>query len=76
MYIVYECDDHQSYNSFCIKLITGNKKIATKHFNSGAKQYQNKGDGWMLVLAEYEPRIVKEFDNDVIKEFNILKQFK
>ena len=73
MYIVYECDDHQSYDSFCMKLMTGNKKMATNHFNLGAKRYQNKGDGWMLVLAEYEPRIVKEFDNDVIREFNILK---
>ena len=72
IYIIYECDAHRSYSSFCIKEICTSKTTAIAFYKEGKKRYYQKGDGYFLNLAEYEPRFNLSFDNSVLADMNII----
>jgi hypothetical protein len=74
IYIVYECDAHRSYKSFCVKEIFTNKKKALAFYNKGVKLFKAQGESdWYINLAEHKPRLNLSFDNDVLHDMVLIK---
>jgi hypothetical protein len=72
LYIVFECDDHRSYDSYVIKLITSSKKVANKLYNAARKHYDTD-DSYHLNIASYTPVLIPECDNNVLRDLVVFR---
>lgn len=73
IYIVFECDEHCSYNSYVIKEIFTNKAEALSFYNKGKKHYSNVGEKYILNLAVHTKRLNLSLDNNVLRDLIIMK---
>jgi hypothetical protein len=71
LYVVFECDNHRSYNSYVIKLITPSILIANKLYKTAKKEWI--GSDHYLNIGEYIPKFVPECDNNILNEISVIK---
>ena len=77
IYIVYGCDKHRLYHSYCIKGIFTNKKEALKAYKKIKPGYKNDIDGWILNLASYNAKEINVHSgSNALKDFNVIKSTK
>jgi hypothetical protein len=69
LYIIYEADLHESYDSMVIKFI-GPQRIAKKLYDKSKKRYMNSGSDYQLIFGVYEPLECPEMDNNILKEIS------
>lgn len=71
IFIVFECDTHRQYSSYCIKFMSTNKALVDRFYCRLHKEYA-KGD-WYLNLAEYSPIADTGSGANVFREFEVIK---
>ena len=72
IYIVFECNSHRDYNSYCIKEITSNKRYAKEFFQENRFSYSMDDNGYSLNLACYTPGSTG-IDGNSLREFELLE---
>ena len=70
IYIVYEIDEHQTKDTFCIKGLSTSKKEAKQFFKEHKKDFQKD---WFLILGKIESGKFDIFSN-IINEIEIIKE--
>jgi hypothetical protein len=56
IYIIYEVDEHHSYDSIVVKHLDTNKKRCSKIFIEMVKQWKTGSSYWHLILTSYDPK--------------------
>jgi hypothetical protein len=73
IYVVFECDAHRMYESYCVKEMFTNKRKAISFFNKCKKIYTEGDDGWILNLAVHTPTYDLKCQSDVLHDLEIIK---
>lgn len=71
VYVVFECDNHRSHDSYCIKLLSGSLIEAMKIYNKDKKEYRT--NDWFYNLALYKPTGKECFTGNVLRDLEIIK---
>lgn len=71
VYIVFECDAHRSLDTYCIKLLTSNKREAIRIFKEGKPLY-DKDMNWYYNVGEYEPSGNENSNGNVLRDLEII----
>jgi len=70
IYFVFECDSRRSYDSYCIKLATSNKKFAKSFFQENRFAY-NDEDDYILNLAEHDPNDC-DINGNILRDLEVI----
>jgi len=71
LYVVFECDNHRSYSSYVVKLITPSIRLAQRLYKIAKKEWM--GSDYYLNIGEYIPEFVPECDNNFLDEISVIK---
>lgn len=71
VYVIFECDFHRSYESYCIKMLTSNYREALKHFKENKAEYVKEQD-WTYNLASYTLTGEETSQSNALRDLEIL----
>jgi hypothetical protein len=82
IFVIYECDQWQSYSSYCLKIMDTNFERIYGVYNHLCERFKTDEfrdtEGWKLVLASYDssswdPSLDEE--NNVLRQLSVVKQY-
>jgi hypothetical protein len=70
IYIVYECNEFETYESMCIKHLCTNLTLSKEIFKKMKKEYDKTN--WYLNLASYDPKKVARSGDNILKDMVLI----